>query len=84
MYYTTLPMWEEMLKKKKIKCQICDEMLNKTEVIVKTITTDNYLGMNWGIPYWEEYQVRSCPHCGYSLDLKLDKETIKKLRENIK
>lgn len=71
-----------MEEKKKIKCQICDEILNETEVIVKTITTDIFLGTNWGVPSWEQYDIRICSYCGYSLDLKLDKETIKKLREN--
>jgi len=29
----------------------------------------------------KKYQVRSCPYCTYSLDLKLNKEDMKKLKD---
>lgn len=70
-----------MSEKKEIKCQICDKTFNEAEVIVRTIKTDISMGLNWGVPSWEEYQVRSCPYCTYSLDLKLNKQEMKKLKD---
>jgi len=56
-------------EKKEIKCQFCGETFNETDLITRTKTTDIFLGLNWGVPSWEEYEVKSCPDpdCGYPI-----------------
>ncbi|KKM18560.1 hypothetical protein LCGC14_1664460 [marine sediment metagenome] len=50
------------MTEKEIKCQFCGKVSNIEDLIIRTITTDIYLGMNWGIPSWEEYEEGVCPN----------------------
>ena len=41
---------KKMSEEKEIKCQFCGKTFNKTDLVVKTETTDIFLGLNWGVP----------------------------------
>ena len=56
-----------MSEKEEIECQFCGKTFNITNLIIITETTDIFLGLNWGIPSWEEYEVGLCPNCRYPL-----------------
>ena len=49
--------------KKEIKCQFCGKTFNMTDLKKRTVTTDKFLGLNWGVPSWEEYEEGYCPNC---------------------
>jgi len=57
----------KMSEKEEIECQFCGKTFNITNLIIITETTDIFLGLNWGIPSWEEYEVGLCPNCRYPL-----------------
>ena len=68
-----------MSENKKITCQLCESTFNEADM--RDRTTDNFLGINWGVPSWEV--IRCCPFCGYSCfsnPIK-DKEVLSALRE---
>jgi len=52
--------------RKKIKCQRCGEMFYEVDIIIETKVVPNQqgsIGWDWGIPIWEEYEIRKCPKC---------------------
>ena len=57
----------EKNKEKEIKCQFCGEIFNEDDLYVRTKTTDIFLGLDWGIPSWKEYEIKSCPDCGHRI-----------------
>ena len=52
-----------MAEKKEIKCQVCNETFNETDLIIRTKTTDRFIRMGRGIPSWEEDEYGLCPNC---------------------
>ena len=56
-----------MSKEEEIECQFCGKTFNITDLVMITVTTDIFLGLNWGIPSWKEYKVGLCPNCRYAL-----------------
>lgn len=69
----------EINEEKKIKCPLCENTFNRIDM--GTGTTDIFLGLDWGMPGWEEYAL--CPYCGYAaLDNPIkDKDILCVLRE---
>jgi len=51
-----------MSEKEEIKCPFCDKISNIADLRKYTETTDIFLGMDWGIPSWEEYEIGCCPN----------------------
>jgi len=58
---------EKMSEKEEIKCQFCGNTFNIIDLPIRIETTDIFLGLNWGIPSWEEYRIGYCPICMFSL-----------------
>jgi len=56
-----------MSKKEEIKCPFCGKIFNIIDLPIRIETTDIFLGLNWGIPSWEEYEIGYCPNCMFSL-----------------
>lgn len=56
-----------MSKKEEIECLFCGKTFNIKDLVTIIETTDIFLGLNWGIPSWEEYKIGLCPNCRYPL-----------------
>jgi len=56
-----------MSEKEEIKCLFCGKTFNITDLPMYIETTDIFLGMNWGIPSWVEFEIGYCPNCRFPL-----------------
>ena len=56
-----------MSKKEEIKCPLCGKISIIADLPWYIETTDIFLGMDWGIPSWEEYRIGYCPKCRFQL-----------------
>lgn len=55
-----------MSEKKKIKCRWCGEIFDEADLIIEREVVPNQpesIGWGWGIPRWEDYEIKKCPNC---------------------
>ena len=67
-------------EKKEIKCQLCGETSNETDLLIRIETTDRYIGVDWGIHSWEEDVIGMCPNCRYPLMVNNKKIEYRKMK----
>ena len=51
---------------------------------MRTETTDIFLGLNWGIPSWKEFEVGLCPNSECMYPLMRNNKKIKYQKINLK
>lgn len=50
------------MSEKEIKCQFCGKTFKITDLTIRIETTDIFIGCNWGVPSWVEYEIGCCPN----------------------